>query len=136
MFKGFTLILILSIYVNGADFIQETNSVIDVKHKLQWQDTKAIQGLNEIYKMSRGYCESLKLDGYDDWRLPTVKELLVLANSKELQQSFIYLEKKVFWSVEDDKDDDVNSICVYSGNGHISSNDKCDSNYAICVRSR
>ena len=43
------------------------DDIIDTNDKMSWQDALA-------------WCESLTLAGYDDWRLPTVKELMSLVD--------------------------------------------------------
>ncbi len=109
-------------------------SVIDAKHRLQWQDTLETEEFFDIWKNARSHCEGLHLDGYDDWRLPTKEELVGLARSKELKASFKHLQQSVYWSGEDDPQDDLNAITVFMGNGFVSTDDKCNDNYMICVR--
>ncbi|ADN09998.1 DUF1566 domain-containing protein [Sulfurimonas autotrophica] len=118
----------------GADWVKKPQSVRDTKHHLQWQDTASMQEFNDIWRLAKARCGGLSVGGHDDWRLPTKKELMYLTKSKEGKTKFSYLEDGVFWTSEEDKNDDINVVTVFSGNGFVSSSDKCDSAYAMCVR--
>ncbi len=50
--------------------------VTDTKTGLMWQRKDA--GTSVTHKEAVEYCESLKLGGYDDWRLPSIDELRTL----------------------------------------------------------
>jgi len=108
------------------------DTVIDRETKLEWQDNE--EKSEALWKIARGYCQGLKLNGHDDWRLPTLKELHYLAASKSLQKEFKTLQTHVYWSSDIDKNDEFSAMCLYSGNGFVSSNDKCDKNFVLCVR--
>ncbi len=131
--KKITMLILFSIsYAFASELSKET--VKDSAHHLQWQDTQAIQDYSDIWKKSKAHCEGLALAGHDDWRLPTKKELVILAKSQELKKRFSYMKKEVFWTSEIDANDDINALTVFSGNGFVSSNDRCDESYAMCVR--
>jgi len=59
---------------------------------------------------------------------------LELAKDIQGKNKFKHLQKRVFWALEEDSEDSVNSWAVYSANAHLSSNDKCEENAVICVR--
>jgi hypothetical protein len=128
------LILISISLAFSADWVKAKESVIDNKNHLQWQDTQSVQGYSDIWKKSRVHCKELNLAGHNDWRLPTKSELVTLGKATKGKSLFTYMKKEVFWTSEGDVSDDVNAFTVYSGNGFVSSNDKCDESYAICVR--
>jgi len=109
----------------------EATDIVKDKN-LEWQDSR--EAKEEIWKMARGYCSQLRVDGKSDWRLPTPKELQELGKSHDLKKQFVYLEEGVYWSSQIDKDDEFSAITVYSGNGFISSSDKCDKYFVMCVR--
>ena len=127
-------LLVLNHLVLGADFIKMPNSVVDKQHHLQWQDTPMLQGYEEKWDMSRQHCVGLHLESFSDWRLPTKKELILLAQNRASKASFLHLQKQIFWSVNEDKNNPLNAYTIYIGNGHKSSNDKCETNNVICVR--
>ena len=109
-------------------------SEIDKTEHLEWQDTNVIETKSMKWEMAQKYCQSFSIDNKDDWRLPKKSELIELARDEEGQKKFKHLQNRVFWALEEDSKDDVNAWAVYSGNGHLSSNDKCDDNAVICVR--
>jgi hypothetical protein len=52
--------------------------LIDNKTKLMWQDDNDAQYLEKNWEDAIAYCSTLELSGHDDWRLPVIKELLVV----------------------------------------------------------
>jgi hypothetical protein len=118
----------------SADFLQEKESVIDTQQNLQWQDTEEIADYSDIWKMANSHCKGLSFLGYNDWRLPTKEELTLLGKSKKEKSKFVHLKNELYWSSQEDKNDDINAMSVYVGNGFISSGDKCEKEAVICVR--
>ncbi len=110
------------------------NTKIDQTAHIEWQDTSVIESTDLKWELAKKYCEGLHIGEKDDWRLPRKKELLGLAHDMQGQKKFQHLQHRVFWAIEEDSEDPVNSWAVYSANGHLSSNDKCDENAVICVR--
>ncbi len=74
-------------------------TVIDNVTDLMWaQDlSKASMSWEEAVE----YCENLELGGYDDWRLPTVKELWSLRN---FSQGWPWIDTDYFYLVSDGTD--------------------------------
>ena len=69
---------------DGSQFDYTDNgngTVTDNVTGLMWQQTPENSGLN--YEDAEDYCESLELAGYDDWRIPTTKELFSISNFSE-----------------------------------------------------
>lgn len=87
----------------GIDFYRTDNRVVDVAHKLLWQDTtdntKILKNQNDAIK----YCEDLELDGLSDWRLPSVKEFEHIIdktrkhNEPKIQKQFQYVLLDQYW---------------------------------------
>lgn len=64
-----------------ADLIRRDGVVIDNVTNLAWQDDYQNQKSilkTATWKEAVTYCDQLDLGGYDDWRLPTNRELLSL----------------------------------------------------------
>ncbi len=66
-------------------------TVTDNVTGLVWQQVPANSGLN--YQEAETYCESLVLGGYDDWRIPTTKELFSISN---FSKGWPYLDTTYF----------------------------------------
>ncbi|SFV52823.1 odd Oz/ten-m homolog 4 [hydrothermal vent metagenome] len=49
--------------------------VIDHITKLQWQDDIEAKTITKNWEDAKTYCSNLTLDGYSNWRLPTIVEL-------------------------------------------------------------
>ncbi|MBU0631694.1 DUF1566 domain-containing protein [bacterium] len=135
MLKSAIFLLLTTTFLFGNDWVKVSNSVIDTKHHLRWQDTPDIQENENIWKMQKTHCKGLHLSGFNDWRLPTKDELLILANSSEAKKLFSHLNSALFWSINGDPKDDMNAFTIYMPNGHISTSDKCEKNSSLCVRS-
>lgn len=59
-------------------------TVTDQKTGLMWQGTEI---LPRKWEHALAYCEELELGGFDDWRLPTLKELMSLVNEEHINPS-------------------------------------------------
>lgn len=58
------------------------NYTVDPKTKLMWQDDKESKIIKLNFKKAKEYCEDLVVGGFNDWRLPTAKEMSTLFNTK------------------------------------------------------
>jgi len=81
-----------------------TGTVTDKATGLMWQ--KADSGATYKWKDALGYCSTLKLAGYDDWRLPNAKELQsivdysrapLVTNSAAINPVFAVFEKESYY---------------------------------------
>jgi hypothetical protein len=109
------------------------NTVKDNYTNLIWQ--KKGSDKEYLWESSKQYCEILELDGYDDWRLPTIKELYYLADRSRKHPAIDtdYFESKSRWywsSIEDSSD----AWYVYFGNGYDFYGNKSNKYYVRCVR--
>jgi hypothetical protein len=81
-------------------FVYDADTVTDAAAELVWQrqQTAAMTWLDAL-----NTCETLDLAGFDDWRLPTLKELQTLVDDRRLQPStdivaFPGCPSEWFWS--------------------------------------
>ncbi len=100
-------------------FIAEKGTVVDKKHNLMWIECKFPK--NTWYN-ALSYCKRLKYNGYSDWRLPTLDEMLTLSfekNGQIIRTSFFPdIEQAVYWCYESCPIIDGKRRCLteYSGN--------------------
>lgn len=62
-----------------ADFVRVNNAVTDTETGLTWQDDGNVT-MKHIWTAAINYCESLELNGFQDWRLPNINELLSIVD--------------------------------------------------------
>lgn len=130
--KRVVIFLLLIINISFAD--DSLGVVRDKSAHLEWQDSPEVSEKINIWKMAKAHCESMYYKGFNDWRLPSKSELLRLAKSKSLKKGFSYLGDYLYWSKDEEKEDELNAYVVYLPNGFVSLSDKCEKNYALCVR--
>lgn len=112
--------------------------VIDTKRYLMWQDNEAAKTVERDWQGAKAYCLNLQFAGYDDWRLPTIKELESITDLSRHHPAI----KKRFENVASDHYWSSSPIVVYSklawevhfndgGSGHTLGSNKF---YVRCVR--
>ena len=78
------------------------SSKLDDKTGLIWQDNKDVGKIEKSQKDALKYCADLKVDGYSDWRVPTVKEYYTIVdlyrNRPALKNGFSQREGEWFWT--------------------------------------
>ena len=77
----------------------ETTIVKDPSTNLMWEDTKHVKKGQVTYLEANAYCEALKLGEHNDWRVPTLKELLSIVDYTRYEPAIL----KEFSRVDQDK---------------------------------
>ena len=76
--------------------------VLDRKKDLLWQDDSAAKDKQLSFSSAKGYCSSLNLASYSDWRLPTISELVSITTPYEkdvrIVPAFKNTKASVYWS--------------------------------------
>jgi len=76
-----TLILLAGLSVLGfGKNIVVGNTLVNTATNLQWQDTMDVPTETYLFEAAIQRCEDLVLDGYDDWRLPNLNEMIFQTN--------------------------------------------------------
>lgn len=125
------LILIAASLYAGQTFI-------DMKNGLMWQDDGVTANAKMTWEEATEYCSGLKLAGYDDWRLPTVKELLTLVDYAREDPAAIrqirYVRSEDYWTSVTDVSDRSDAWLVFFESGMVDNYDKTHRRHLRCVR--
>jgi len=143
--KGFMRSAILPIIsillvacVHVAISQESAGTWLDDATGLLWADKD--NGSDLGWSQAADYCENLNLGGYDDWRLPAIKELKTLYD-RSLKQQYkikgpIKLEAAGMWSGSTNNSGDAWSFNFFNGGTSLSPiRGGCGgSGRALCVR--
>lgn len=92
-------ILIMSI---ASTLLFAASSKQDDKTGLVWQDNQVVLQNEMIHEKAMAYCHDLELDGFDDWRLPTLKEAYTIVDLTQdrpaLKSGFEVRNDERFWT--------------------------------------
>jgi len=107
---------------------------------LEWQDNSEVKTIKLNWKDSKIYCQELSLAGYDDWRLPTIKELQSIADisryNPAIKRGFVYVASSNYWSLSEDVSSTMFAWSIYFNGGHTGFHSKTHKYFVRCVRSR
>lgn len=122
------------------NFTSLENLVYDSKTKLFWQDELIVSKLS--WKRAIMYCKRLELGGFNDWRLPKIKEILSIVDYKKsepaLDKSFknIKFEDGFYWSITYDKNHKNQAFLVEFYHGRVKTANINQAQYIRCVREK
>lgn len=138
--------------VAAAGYVDNGNgTVTDTATNLMWQKCSAGQpndpgcsGAAAAYvwdgsQGAIGYCEGLTLGGYNDWRLPNIKELTSIVDLTTYSPSiklayFQNTQSSSYWSSTTLSDFTTSAWCVNFFDGITWGSDKANTYYVRCVR--
>lgn len=93
---------ILFILAISSTLLFAATSKQDDKTGLVWQDDQAVTQNEMIQDEAIAYCQKLKLDGFEDWRLPTLKEVYTIVDLTQerpaLKNGFEMRSDERFWT--------------------------------------
>lgn len=114
----------------------DKNITTDTVTLLQWQDDTTVTSNEQNWTNAVSYCDNLTLGGYADWRLPTIEELMTIANKGEYNpakfSTFSNMVADNYWSSKTSFTD--SAWCVSFYNSHYHWRYKTYSSYVRCVR--
>ena len=131
-----------------------TEIVTDHITGLQWQDDAAVATVTKPWvtqthydagdynntsgDTATGYCASLILGSFNDWRLPNIVELRGIvdygSSSPFIDATFINNVPSAYWSSTVYAGNNSNAWFVYFGDGNLYNDSKSNSLYVRCVR--
>lgn len=133
-------ILIFSSILFSSNFIKSENIVIDIKKNLMWQDNQENVEFTENWTLSKEYCSSLTLNGYTDWKLPSIKELQSIVDISKKKPSinseFKFVVPSSYWSKSQDLVNKNNAWYVGFKTGATFRDSKDYDCYIRCIRTR
>ncbi|MFA6196498.1 MAG: DUF1566 domain-containing protein [Sulfurimonas sp.] len=82
--------------------ISATELIRDASTSLLWQDNKDNKELQITFYEAQEYCSKLSIAGQKDFRLPTLQELLTIADYSRFKpaivEGFTSVDNEVYWS--------------------------------------
>ncbi len=81
----------------------EQTMVKDDVNKLLWEDTMHVELTKVNYTQAKNYCEELKIEEIDNWRLPTLQDLLTIIDYKRYKPAILkefnhFVTDTLYWS--------------------------------------
>ncbi len=119
-------------------------SVADTTGDLMWEDDAALKSTRRTWEEAKAYCENLSLDGYSDWRLPTIEELYSITDhtraNPAIKTPFQNGLSANFWSATPATEGYVWGVNFYQGSNYYNTDEygwleKNRRYYTRCVRS-
>jgi hypothetical protein len=107
--------------------------VTDLNTGLMWQ--QADDGVARDWDNAIAYCEDLNLDGYSDWRQPSLMDLVSIVNyGGPAIQPVISARSDWYWSGSTSASYPDYAWRVLFYQGHVIDDHKTDTGYVRCVR--
>jgi len=124
---------------NAAEnFTKKDAVVIDKVAHLMWQDNSAVVEVKKNWFDAAQYCKSLRVNGFDDWYLPSYDALISIADYTKhtlaVMPAFTHVVSEYYWSASEDEKEKQRAKSIYFGNGCPDSKPKNESYYVRCVR--
>ena len=114
---------------------------IDNKTGFMWQDNSASKYTKKDWKGALAFCKALRLEGHDDWRLPTIKELETILGTDPRNMDIKKGFKNIggsgyYWSSDVDDSNEEFAWMMNFKRGYDYINYKTYERYIRCVRDK
>lgn len=114
------------------------DTVTDNRTGLEWQDTANVTSDTYHWSNAVAYCDGLSLDGHDDWRLPSVREMttiLYYGATPTIHTAFSAADNGSYWLSTTVVDISTYAYYVSLTAGNIAFSEKATATYKTrCVR--
>lgn len=133
------LLLIICIFssMQALEYEKSNNIVIDKQNNLMWQDNNEVTEYLETAITAKVYCENIVLNGYIDWRVPSINEIINVIDVNEknaINKNFKFVKPNVYSTNSSFKEDKELLWVVDFKTGKIATDEKRNENYIRCVR--
>ncbi len=130
--RYFILLLTLSIVLLASGTVKLGN--------LEWQDNSQAKSTKHNWQDAKVYCSELSLSGYDDWRLPSIKELQSIADVSRydpaIRRGFSNVTSGKYWSSNEYVSDAKRAWVVDFKYRRMYDSTKAYEYFVRCVRAR
>ena len=130
----------LSCLIYAGNFVKSENIVLDLTKNLIWQDNIEVTQNQSTFSEAKIYCKSLFLNGFADWRIPTIKELQTIVDIEKskpaIDNQFKFIEPTSYWSGSEDITNAGYGWYVGFKTGATYKDSKDYDCYVRCVRTR
>lgn len=101
--KILAILLITAVFLFGLKLTKSGDYVIDDKNKLMWQDHQDNKRVIVTQDHAIEYCEKLTLNGFSDWRVPTIKNYKLIIDLKrraelKINRAFRHKLPEEYWT--------------------------------------
>jgi len=131
--------ILLIIAIGFSALMAEITMLQDPRTNLMWEDTPHVREAKIRQPRAVIYCKELTIGGFEDWRLPTIHELLTIIDytriSPAILREFSYTEDESFyWTKTHVADEDDAFWGVNFKRGYSSKASEYYDRYVRCVR--
>lgn len=132
--------IILIIAMTFSALTAEITMIQDPRTNLMWEDTPHVREAKIRQPRAKEYCSELTLGGFNDWRLPSIQELLTIIDynrvSPAIIKAFSYIEDESFYWTKTRVADEYDAFWgVNFKRGYSSKASEYYDRYVRCVRS-
>ncbi len=114
--------------IEKEDETKQPEEIKKIEKKLVWQDDKSTLILKANFEKANHYCEVLKKDNQNNWRLPTKDETIKLSNSLNNDS------QECYWTSSKSIDDSEKAWCFKYKDGKSELKIKKEKLHIRCVR--
>ena len=135
--KYIFLIICIFSSMQALEYEKSKNIVIDKQNNLMWQDNAEVTVYLETATTAKVYCENIILNGYIDWRVPSINEMINIIDVNEknaINKNFKFIKPNLYSTNSSFRDDDDFLWAVDFKSGIITTDEKSDENYIRCIR--
>jgi len=123
--------------LEASEFEKSINIVTDTKHNVMWQDNQEVTEYLETFTTAEVYCETMVLNGYTDWRVPSIYELISIIDVNEnnaINKKFKFINPNIYNTNTTFLENDEDFMTVDFSSGIILKEKKMNENYIRCIR--